>query len=134
VIAPGPVPPAPQENPQGADRQAPTVRGLELSRRRFHATPSGRRYGTTLRLTLSEPSRLEITVRRRSGRRLVRVPGTVRASGAAGRISVRLTGRVGSRRLAPGRHVLTLVAIDAAGNRSAAVRRSFTVLHRRSAR
>jgi len=118
----------------GADRQAPTVRALRLSRTRFHTTPSGRRYGTTLRFTLSEPARLVLTVQRRSGRRLVRVRGTVVARRAAGRVSVRFTGRVGSRRLSPGRHVLTLVATDAAGNRSTAVRRTFSVLHRRSAR
>jgi hypothetical protein len=117
-----------------SDIQRPAIAAASLSRRRFHATPSGRRYGTTLRLTLSEPARLELTVQRRSGRRLVRVRGTVRARAASGRVAVRFTGRIAGRRLKPGRYVLTVVAIDAAGNRSAATRRSFSVLHRRSAR
>jgi len=133
-VAPGPPAPGPEVVAPVADRQAPTVRALRLSRTRFHATPSGRRYGTTLGLTLSEPARLVLTVQRRSGRRLVRVRGTVATRRAAGRVTVRFSGRVGSRRLSPGRHVLTLVAIDAAGNRSKAVRRSFSILHRRSAR
>jgi hypothetical protein len=91
--------------PESSDRQRPTIAAVSLSRRRFHATPSGRRYGTTLRLTLSEPARLELTVRRRSGRRLVRVRGTVRTRAEAGRVAVRFTGRIAGRRLKPGRYV-----------------------------
>jgi len=120
--------------PQATDGTAPRIGSVVLSRRRFHAVRSGSRYGTTLRLTLSEAARLELTVRRRSGRRLVRIAGTVRAQRPAGRTSVRFTGRIAGKRLARGRYVLTVVAVDAAGNRSKAVRRSFSILSRPRAR
>jgi len=48
-------------------------------------------------------------------------PGALRAP---------FSGRIGARRLAPGRYRDTLVATDAAGNRSSAVRVAFTVVRR----
>ena len=38
-----------------------------------------------------------------------------------------LRGRIASKRLAPGRYTLSARAVDAAGNRSAAVRRTFRI-------
>jgi hypothetical protein len=41
-----------------------------------------------------------------------------------------MTGRVGSRALKPGRYRLRVVAVDAAGNRSAEQRLSFRIVRR----
>jgi hypothetical protein len=107
--------------------------------------------GTTFRWTLSE--RATVTLRfyrarpgRRSGRRCVpltrrvrrarrctRYPlrGTlVRRDVQAGRRFLRFTGRIGVRRLPPGRYRVTLRARDGAGNVSPGRRLSFTVVRR----
>jgi hypothetical protein len=135
---PAPVPPAgttpvpPIVGP--VDRIAPRLRDVKLSRSRFHSVSSGTRYGTTLRLTISEPARIRLTVRRRSGRKLVAVKGSVSRQARSGRNTVRFTGRIAGKRLAAGRYVLAVVAVDTAGNRSAVVRRSFSILTRPRAR
>jgi hypothetical protein len=136
---PGPTPPPGTTNPLPpvvgpVDRIAPRLRDVKLSRSRFHSVSSGSRYGTTLRLTVSEPARIRLTVRRRSGRKLVAVKGSVSRQGRLGRNTVRFTGRIAGKRLAAGRYVLAVVAVDAAGNRSAVVRRSFSILTRPRAR
>ncbi len=136
---PGPTPPPGTTNPLPpvvgpVDRIAPRLRDVKLSRSRFHSVSSGSRYGTTLRLTVSEPARIRLTVRRRSGRKLVAVKGSISRQGRLGRNTVRFTGRIAGKRLAAGRYVLAVVAVDAAGNRSAVVRRSFSILTRPRAR
>jgi hypothetical protein len=101
---------------------------------------------------LSEPASARFTVQRarpgrRSGKRCakprrsnrggkrctrwVRVRGSFTHAGQAGSNSFRFTGRVGGRKLRLGRHRLVLVATDAAGNRSAAVRATFRIVPRR---
>lgn len=100
----------------------------------------------TIRTTLSEPARVTIRVERltagrrsggrcragaRSGSRctVATLVGTVRATvTAAGPATLRLPATLRGRRLATGRHRLTVVATDAAGNRSAA--RALTVVVR----
>jgi N-acetylneuraminic acid mutarotase len=139
---PGPPTPAP---PPGTTNPLPGSSSPSTASRRGSATSSchgrgstrsasGSRYGTTLRLTVSEPARIRLTVRRRSGRKLVAVKGSVSRQGRSGRNTVRFTGRIAGKRLAAGRYVLAVVAVDAAGNRSAVVRRSFSILTRPRAR
>jgi hypothetical protein len=50
--------------------------------------------------------------------REIRVPGVLRRTLAAGTQTLRFTGRLGGRRLRAGSYRLTIVATDAAGNRT----------------
>jgi hypothetical protein len=104
--------------------------------------------GTTLRYSLSEAATALFTVRRaapgrragkrcvaptratRRGRRCVRyvLAGRFAVASAAGSNKHRFSGRIGTRTLRPGRYRTTLVATDAAGNRSTARRLRFTVV------
>ncbi len=107
--------------------------------------------GTGLRLTSSEGGRLSIEIVRvgpgqkvhRSGKLVctaVRRPvkrgrctalthvATLTRSIGAGRASVALSGRIGSKALAPGSYRLLLTVRDGAGNVSKAVQRPFTIL------
>jgi hypothetical protein len=88
--------------------------------------------GTRVRFGLSEAASVRFTIRRRSGGRAI---GSFVRSAGAGANSVRFRGRlrVNGRTLslAPGRYRLTLVATDAAGNRSVARRVPFRVLSAR---
>ncbi len=136
------------------DTTAPVIRGLRLTNRRFRlgaratvgvaAAPRG----TTFRFTLSEAATTTVTVERelagrRSGSRCVRPRRgltrrctryvrsqslTRRRPAGANRIAY--SGRVGRRALVPGHYRATLVARDAAGNRSAPARVRFTVVRR----
>ena len=85
--------------------------------------------GTRVRFGLSEPASVRFTIRRRSGGRPI---GSFVRSASAGPNSVRFSGRLRVRgrtlSLAPGRYRLTLVATDAAGNRSAPRRVPFRVV------
>jgi len=107
------------------DHTAPVLSGLRLSPKLFTA-----RRGSRVTYRLSEQARLTLVLQRasRSGGRTVfkRYARATRA-GTAGMNRMRLRRRLGSRRLAPGRYRLTLVARDAAANRSNAVRAKFTV-------
>jgi hypothetical protein len=88
--------------------------------------------GTRVRFGLSEAASVRFTIRRRSGGRPI---GSFVRSAGAGPNSVRFSGRLRVRgrtlSLAPGRYRLTLVATDAAGNRSAARRVPFRVVSAR---
>ncbi len=68
-----------------------------------------------LRHTLSETARLQVTVERRRADGAARVLGSASAPAPAGAARTRLSGT----RLRPGRHLVRVVAVDAAGNRSA---------------
>ncbi len=130
----------PSPAPPAHDTTAPVLRSVSLSRPRFRVAkgrtsvaarrrgkPAGR--GTVLRFSLSESARLTIVIDRRHGRRRFRHVATfTRFRVRAGRGHVTLTGRIGRRRMAPGRYRLTLSARDAAGNRSKAVQLGFTIL------
>jgi hypothetical protein len=87
--------------------------------------------GTRVRFGLSDAASVRFTLRRRSGGRPI---GSFVRSAGAGANSVRFSGRLRVRgrtlSLAPGRYRLTLVATDAAGNRSAARRVPFRVVSR----
>ncbi|HEU0019901.1 MAG TPA: hypothetical protein VFQ14_06385, partial [Thermoleophilaceae bacterium] len=109
-----------------------------LTRRKFAVArrASQRRRGTTVRFTLSEAARVELTVLRKvkgrrsggrckqraqKGRRctIARTVGPLpQRAGRKGDNSVRFLGRVRGRALTPGAYVLRLSATDAAGNRS----------------
>lgn len=112
----------PAQGGPAADTQAPSIGG-------FRATPSAfavarartpvaarARRGTRLRYTLSESARVKLVIRR-AGRRGRRV-GTLSRSGAKGANAIRFSGRIGGRSLRAGRYRATIVATDAAGNRS----------------
>jgi hypothetical protein len=129
------------------DATAPVVSRFLATRSRFRVArqataltaAAGRvRAGTTLRYGLSEAARVAVKVERQlpgrqtkgrcvkpaprleAGRRCTRmVPaGTLVRSGRAGANAVRFSGRLGRRALPAGRYRVTLVATDAAGNRS----------------
>lgn len=132
---PDPVAPNP---PVAHDGTAPRITKASLTRRKFAVAKraSQRKRGTTIRFTLSEAARVEMTVLRKvkghrargrcrpqasTGRRCTilrkagRLPARARRQG---RNAVRFTGRVGGRALRPGAYVLRLRATDEAGNRS----------------
>jgi hypothetical protein len=121
-----------------------------VSARRRKAAPRG----TTVRYSLSEAATVRLTVERaltgrrvkRKGRRLCVTPkrslrhkrrctrykraGTLKRRGRAGSNRVAFSGRIGSKALKPGRYRLSVVATDAAGNRSARRRVAFQVVKR----
>ncbi len=122
----------------GADTIRPVLARPALSRRTLART--GARSRARLFVTLSEPARLRLTVERAAaGRRVGRAclpatrarrdrPSCLRWARAAaisairskaGRTSVSVGARIGSRRLGSGRYRIRLSATDPAGNRSA---------------
>jgi hypothetical protein len=111
--------PTPAERTWTVDRTRPRVRRLRLSRTRFAA---GAR--TKIRYRLSEHADVRFTVRRRSGRRL---RGRITEPSLAGRNSLLWGGRIGGRRLRPGRYVLVASATDLAKNRSRPARARFSI-------
>jgi hypothetical protein len=129
----------------GTDRTVPVLSGLSLGRTSF---TRGR--ATTLRITLSEPAALVMSLKRgvkgrrsrggtcvspgraprraRSCTRYVRVPAVHLPSAPAGTSRVPFRGRRDDgKALSTGRYKATIVAVDAAGNRSAAGRLTFTI-------
>ena len=152
--APSPAPPGPPA--PMADTAAPVIRSAALTRNRFRAgtgatalsakrkrTPAG----TTLKVDLSERATLAVTVDRLvAGRRargkcsptararkrctIVKRAGTLTRALQAGAAKIAFSGRLGTRKLAAGSYRLTLVATDAAGNRSAARTLRFTLVPR----
>jgi hypothetical protein len=124
----------PGSGPDPIDRIAPAVSSVSLSARAFRvyarAAAAGRvPRGTRVRFRLSEAASVRFDVRRRAGGRRI---GSFVRSARAGLNSVRFTGRLRVRgrtlSLAPGRYRLTIVATDAARNRSEARRVTFRVL------
>jgi hypothetical protein len=107
--------------------------------------------GTKISFTLSEPATVSFTfARKQPGRRVrgrcVRQTRRNRRAKRCNRLTpagsftlparqganrVRFQGRFGTRKLKPGRYVLTLRAIDAAGNSSRRVSRAFKLLRAR---
>jgi hypothetical protein len=132
LLVEGPVPgsdpgtgPAPGAG--AVDDLPPALASVSLSAPAFRVAR-----GTRIRFGLSEAASVRFTIRRRSGGR--RIGSFVRSAGA-GPNSLRFSGRLRVRgrtlSLAPGRYRLTLVATDAAGNRSAARRVAFRVVSAR---
>ncbi len=109
----------------GGDHIAPVLSGLRLSPKLFTA-----RRGSRVSYRLSEKARLTLVLKRavrRNGHVVFKRYARASRAGSAGTNRMRLRRKVGSRRLAPGRYRLTLVARDAAANRSNAVRAKFRV-------
>jgi hypothetical protein len=102
-------------------------RTFAVTRRRGRARSARPRRGTTFRYRLSEPARVVFTVERRVGRRFARVGAFAQRAGA-GANARRFSGRIGGRKLRPGRYRAILGATDAAGNRSRAKRAAFKVV------
>jgi len=130
-----------------ADTIAPVFLAASMTRTRFRVDPKGRaetpataaaKKGTAFRFTLSEAARVTITIqriaagrkvgtacrkptranhRRKACRRLVRTGAFVQ-NAAAGATTKPFSGRIGTKRLAPGSYQATLVARDAARNAS----------------
>lgn len=142
---PGTTPPGPGDPPPNGgprDVTAPTLTAIRLSRTRFGAAR-----GATLTWRVDERATVAFTLARaargfRSGSRCVaRAPrtgrrrpctrwlaaGTLPARTGEGAGTLRVTGRVGRRTLAPGRYRLTLRATDGAGNRSSPRTVAFTI-------
>ena len=127
----------PERRPAAAgrrhDRAAPDPRPAQpatLPRRARRDAPSRPRRsgGTVLTFRASEAGTLTIAVERARKRRRFKRAGTLTRRIAAGAGRIRLSGRIGRRRLAKGRYRLTLIATDATGNRSRPVRLRFTIL------
>jgi hypothetical protein len=150
-----PVPPG--GGPGTKDTTPPAISRLRLTRKRFAvakkrtAITSRRRAkrGTTFLFTLSENARTSIAIARarpgrRSGKRCVKprkklkrrctrfvVQATLtRTKTKQGANKVAFTGRLGKRKLKPGRYRATVGAVDAAGNRAKPRRVSFRVVRR----
>jgi len=134
-----------------ADAVVPVLTGLRLSHRRFLvvrpatrlATRKRRALGTAITFRLSESAtvtfRIDRVARTRRCVRLApnrnaqgcerqRLAGTLTRHGASGRNTPYFSGRIDARALRPGRYRLTVRATDAAGNRSRATRRHFTII------
>ena len=120
------------------DTAGPRLRAVRMSATRFRvgtgrtATAAGKKKGiprgTIFGLRTSEPQNVRILIERKRGSRYTRVGTIRRANRPAGYDGVPFSGRIGSRRLAPGRYRASISATDHAGNRSKTTRRSFTVV------
>ena len=127
----GPPPPAALVLPNIAPLPGSPGHVARPSMSRVRVVPRRIRSGSRARvqLTLSTAARLRITVQRHDGRKLVRVR-TITASAPAGKVSIRLPRRVRGHALAAGRYRVSVVAVDATGNRSATVRRTLRIRKR----
>lgn len=101
-------------------RSRPKVRRAKVTPRRIRRGRHAR-----LRLVLSAPGRVRITLRGRRGRRATL---TVATSGT--RLTVRLPARSRGRALPAGRYRVTITITDAQGSRSRPVRRLLVIRHR----
>jgi secreted trypsin-like serine protease len=134
-VAPPP-PPGPEPRPQPQrpvpsaprDATAPVLSGARLSTSRIKATKKGatitRKAGAKLTFSLSEAAAVRVSVRK--GARTLAPGATIAAR--AGRTARRFTGRLGSKRLKPGRFTLQLGAVDAAGNAGKPARVRFRIV------
>jgi hypothetical protein len=152
-----PAPPATTPGGVASDAVSPSVLALSVRPARFVALNSGAsllpaaKRGTRVRYRLSEDASARFTVqrvvpgrrvgrrcvapnRRNRGRRRCRrhrsVPGSFSHRGIAGTNGFRFSGRLRGRKLRPGAYRLTIVATDAAGNRSAPRRGAFRIVRR----
>ena len=103
-------PPTPTPIASQVDRTAPVLSRVRATRKQ-------------VAFRISEAAKVRITIQRRSGRRYKRVKSFT-VSVRPGAAIVSFKGRVRASKLRRGRLRITLVATDAAGNRSATVRRS----------
>ena len=106
----------------GSSDVAPVILSASLRPKRFAVK---RKKGTTFSYRLSEAATVTFTIKRR-GMKAKRF----RVASAAGTNKHRFSGRIGRKRLKPGRYVATLVARDVAGNTSKPKRLTFMILRR----
>ena len=117
------------------DRTAPALRALSVSRTivlgsRLPAAVAPA--SAQLRFTVTEDATVALRFERRAGKAWKQLPGTVRVKVRAGKRGVRFAGALSKKtRLRPGRYRVTLVASDAAGNRSPARRATFSLIARK---
>lgn len=110
------------------DQTAPTLRRLQIAPSTIVA--SGRRAFATVHFRLDEPAQVHVAVgpaRRHGHARSSRARELV-IRGRAGANSFRLRAHIGRRALKAGAYRLTLVAVDAAGNRARPVTGRFSVV------
>jgi hypothetical protein len=120
-------PPPPVQNPP-RDTTVPVLSRAKLSAKKLRAAGKGatiaRRTGAKLSFTLSEAAAVRIAVLKGSKA----LSPTATLAGQAGKTTKKFTGRVGGKRLKPGRYRLQLGAVDAAGNAAKAVRIPFRIV------
>ncbi len=117
-----PVPSAPR------DATAPVLSRARLSTSRIKAAKKGatiaRKAGAKLTFSLSEAAAVRVSVLR--GAKTLGPGATI--AGQAGRTMRTFTGRLGAKRLKPGRYKLQLGTVDAAGNAGRPVRLRFRIV------
>jgi hypothetical protein len=84
--------------------------------------------GTELRYKLSEAATAHFRVQGLKSGRYVTLRGGFTHAGKMGANRFKFTGRLGGRKLKPGRYRLVQVAVDAAGNKSATRRVRFRIV------
>jgi hypothetical protein len=132
-------------SPDRSDHTAPVITKLKTSHARFRVASNNaaqiaarkRKHkrtpaGTTFTLSVSERSTLVFSFSGRlAGRRTTVSPSPlIRTARNAGPVTLAFSGRIAGARFAPGSYLMSVVAIDAAGNRSRPVTVAFTVVSR----
>jgi hypothetical protein len=116
--------PGPVVAPPGGAGAPPALSGFTINPHRFRA---GRH--AAFRFKLSESARVRIAITQSGGRlRQSRRTGTLARSAHSGSNRVGFSGRVGKRRLKPGRYVAVVRATDAGGRVSSKRAVKFTIL------
>ncbi|HEX5910976.1 MAG TPA: hypothetical protein VFY44_10805 [Thermoleophilaceae bacterium] len=115
-----------------ADRVAPALTRLGLSRSRFAAAGRGgsiaAKVGTTIRYRQSEAATVTFRVRRKGARKPLK--GSFAHRGKAGANKLRFTGRLRGKKLRRGSYVLSATSKDAAGNVAKVKRLRFRIVKR----
>jgi hypothetical protein len=131
----------PATTPKSTQPHVVQVSNLGFSNTVFRAADGGKAVaskrkapvGTRVNYRLSAPSRTRFTVQRRvrrkgGGARWAKVRGTFTLPGKAGSNSFKFRGRIGGKKLKPGRYRLNGQATDNAGQRSAIKRKAFKIV------
>ena len=115
------------------DAIRPVLSRLRMTRRRFAVGGRGPlvagrvRRGSAFRFRLSERARVTIRIDRKAGRRYRKVKVLTRRGLRGGANTLRFSGRIKRKALAPGSYRATLRAADRAGNRSRARKITFVI-------
>lgn len=119
----------PATTPPAADRAAPTITGQSVKPKKFRVGD-----GTKFKFTLSEAANILVAIERRKKAGRYKAAGSLSASGASGANSIKFSGKVGGKRLKPGRYRISITATDAAGNASQPAQAKFKVLEKKKDR